>query len=86
MNQRIGIDVGGTNTDAVLVDTNGVVGAIKSPTTVDVTSGVRGALTELINSIGPSAKQVDSVMIGTTHFVNAVVQRKDLNKIAALRV
>jgi len=86
MNQRIGIDVGGTNTDAVLVDANGVVGAIKSPTTADVISGVRQALTELINSVGPSARQVDSAMIGTTHFVNAVVQRKGLNKIAALRV
>ena len=86
MNQRIGIDVGGTNTDAVLVEANGVIGAIKSPTTADVTSGVRQALAELIDSVGPRAQQVESVMIGTTHFVNAVVQRKDLNKIAALRV
>lgn len=86
MSQRIGIDVGGTNTDAVLVDTNGVVGAIKSPTTADVTGGVRQALTELIESVGPSAQKIDSAMIGTTHFVNAVVQRKGLNKIAALRI
>ena len=83
MNQRIGIDVGGTNTDAVLLEASGVIGAIKSPTTVDVTSGVRQALGELINSVGPTAQQVESVMIGTTHFVNAVVQRKGLNKIAA---
>ena len=86
MSRRIGIDVGGTNTDAVLVDINGVVGAMKSPTTADVTGGVRQALSGLIETIGPCAKNIDSAMIGTTHFVNAVVQRKGLNKIAALRI
>ncbi|MCF8469036.1 MAG: hypothetical protein K9G33_16690, partial [Sneathiella sp.] len=32
--QRIGIDVGGTNTDAVLVDSDRAVGAVKTPTTL----------------------------------------------------
>ncbi len=86
MNQRIGIDVGGTNTDAVLVDENSVIGAIKTPTTKDITSGVRRALVELIKQCGPRTHQVDSVMIGTTHFVNAVVQRRGLNKIASMRL
>jgi N-methylhydantoinase A/oxoprolinase/acetone carboxylase beta subunit len=48
MNQRIGIDVGGTNTDAVLVDGDSVIGAAKTPTTQDITSGVRKALADLI--------------------------------------
>ena len=86
MSRRIGIDVGGTNTDAVLVDINGVVGAMKSPTTANVTDGVRQALSGLIETVGPCANNIDSAMIGTTHFVNAVVQRKGLNKIAALRI
>ena len=86
MNQRIGIDVGGTNTDAVLVDDSSVIGGVKSPTTADVTGGVRQALADLIALCGPTAKNVDCVMIGTTHFVNAVVQRRGLNKIAALRI
>ena len=37
--RRIGIDVGGTNTDAVLIDARGVVAAVKTPTTEDVTRG-----------------------------------------------
>ena len=37
---RIGIDVGGTNTDAVVLDENlNLISAVKSPTTEDVMSG-----------------------------------------------
>jgi N-methylhydantoinase A/oxoprolinase/acetone carboxylase beta subunit len=50
MNRRIGIDVGGTNTDAVLVDEKNVTGAVKTPTTEDITSGVRQALADLIDN------------------------------------
>ena len=42
---RIGIDVGGTHTDAVLLNTaHHVLAKVKVPTTADVTSGVRAAL------------------------------------------
>ena len=46
--KRIGIDVGGTNTDAVLLNDDTVVHAVKTPTTADVTSGITSALRELI--------------------------------------
>lgn len=36
---RIGIDVGGTNTDAVLMEGASVIGWVKTPTTADVTGG-----------------------------------------------
>ena len=36
---RIGIDVGGTNTDAVLMDGTTLIAQKKSPTTSDITSG-----------------------------------------------
>lgn len=84
--KRIGIDVGGTNTDAVLVDGNDILGAVKTATTTDVTGGIRTALEDLIAAVGDATSDVDAVMIGTTHFVNAVVQRRDLNRAAALRV
>ena len=84
--RRIGIDVGGTNTDAVLVEGSQVAHAIKTPTTEDVTSGVLTALRDLVAGLGGDAGQVDAVMIGTTHFTNAVVQRRDLMKVAALRI
>ncbi len=82
---RIGIDVGGTNTDAVLIDRQQVAGAVKTPTTADVTGGVRAALRNLLDETGRGG-EVAAVMIGTTHFVNAVVQRRGLNRAAALRI
>jgi N-methylhydantoinase A/oxoprolinase/acetone carboxylase beta subunit len=84
--RRIGIDVGGTNTDAVLVEGAKVVHAIKTPTTEDVTSGVLKALRLLVDGLSGDAGRVDAVMIGTTHFTNAVVQRRDLMPVAALRI
>ena len=83
--RRIGIDVGGTNTDAVLLDGDAVVHAVKTPTTADVTSGITTALRELLAAIRPSSP-IDSVMVGTTHFTNAVVQRRDLTRVAAVRI
>jgi N-methylhydantoinase A/oxoprolinase/acetone carboxylase beta subunit len=83
--RRIGIDVGGTNTDAVLLDGTEIVHAVKTPTTEDVTSGIKAALAEL--RAEPRAHvPVDAVMIGTTHFTNAVVQRRDLQPVAAIRI
>lgn len=84
--KRIGIDVGGTNTDAVLVADGRVVAGVKTPTTEDVTGGVRAALADLLSQVGTAAEGVAGVMIGTTHFVNAVVQRRRLNRVAAIRV
>jgi N-methylhydantoinase A/oxoprolinase/acetone carboxylase beta subunit len=84
MRRRIGIDVGGTNTDAVLLEDDRVLHAIKTPTTADVLTGVRLALQDVARSIGTQG--VQAVMIGTTHFVNAVVQRRDLARVGALRI
>ena len=44
---RIGIDVGGTNTDAVLMDGEQVLAAVKTSTTPDVTDGIVAALRAL---------------------------------------
>src|SRR5213083_105664 len=83
--RRIGIDVGGTNTDAVLLDGDKVVFAVKRPTTQDVTSGILDALKAL--RADPAARgPVDAVVIGTTHFINAVVQCRNLMKVAAIRI
>lgn len=83
---RIGIDVGGTNTDGVLMDGRRVVAKMKTPTTADVTSGVLNALRVLLDRGGAGTEQVGGVMIGTTHFVNAVLERKHLSKTAAIRL
>jgi N-methylhydantoinase A/oxoprolinase/acetone carboxylase beta subunit len=84
--RRIGIDVGGTNTDAVLLEDGRVVHAVKSPTTEDVTGGILAALDLLRRHEQVAQGRIDSVVIGTTHFINAVVQRRHLAKIAAVRI
>lgn len=83
---HIGIDVGGTNTDAVIMDGREVVGSVKAATTEDVTAGIVSALTELLRSSGVDAAQIDAVAIGTTHFTNAVVQARGLATTAAIRI
>lgn len=83
MIQRIGIDVGGTNTDAVLMAGDKVLADVKTPTTADVSAGITAALRQLL----PRATgQITAVMIGTTHFVNAIVQRRELAPVAAIRL
>ncbi len=84
--KRIGIDVGGTNTDAVLLEDDRVAHAAKTGTTADVTSGIERALARLLEESRVDRRAVDAVMIGTTHFTNAVVQRRDLTPVAAVRI
>ncbi|MBO1330205.1 hydantoinase/oxoprolinase N-terminal domain-containing protein [Streptomyces sp. VRA16 Mangrove soil] len=80
---RIGIDVGGTNTDAALLgDDDRVISAAKSPTTPDITSGV----TVAIRALDPPVAEVTAVMIGTTHFLNALVEGARLAPVAAVRL
>ena len=45
--RRIGIDVGGTNTDAVLIEDGKVRRAVKAPTSEDVTTGILESLKSL---------------------------------------
>jgi len=83
---KIGIDVGGTNTDAVLMDGDRVVAAIKRATTADVTSGIVEALTSLREQRDFGDDDIEAVMIGTTHFINALVEADRLAPTAAVRL
>jgi N-methylhydantoinase A/oxoprolinase/acetone carboxylase beta subunit len=83
---RIGIDVGGTNTDAVLVDGRDVLAEAKTPTTPDVTGGILAALRALVESSGVAVSRVQAVMIGTTHFTNAVVEGRRLAPTGVIRL
>src|SRR5690242_19239687 len=83
---RIGVDVGGTNTDAVLLDSGSVIHSVKTPTTRDITAGILTALVELARHPKVLLEAIDGVVIGTTHFVNAVLQRRDLARVAAVRI
>ncbi|MDR1386587.1 MAG: hydantoinase/oxoprolinase family protein [Propionibacteriaceae bacterium] len=83
---RIGIDVGGTNTDAVLMDGTRVVAAVKQPTNPEVTPGIVAALGDLQASHPFDPAAVSGVMIGTTHFINALIEARRLAPTAALRL
>ena len=83
---KIGIDVGGTHTDAVLLHQDEVVSSIKALTSVDVTSGIIEALEYLLTDSGVSESDIEAVMLGTTQFTNAVVERRQLSEVAAIRV
>lgn len=87
MKYRIGIDVGGTNTDAVLLDEQlKVVYEVKSPTTADVSSGIFEALRSVVQGSGVNPQEVRYAMLGTTHCTNAIVERKRLNRVGAIRI
>ena len=83
---RLGIDVGGTNTDAVLVAGRTVLASAKRPTTSDVSSGIVSATRAVLEAASEGTAAIDSVMIGTTHFANAFVERKGLLEVAVLRL
>ncbi len=82
----IGIDVGGTSTDAVLLHERAVRHYVKKATTADVSSGITAALDALLAVAGPDAADVDAVMLGTTHFTNAIVERRRLTPVATIRI
>ncbi|KAJ4382673.1 hypothetical protein N0V86_001895 [Didymella sp. IMI 355093] len=94
-NLRIGVDVGGTNTDGVIIDPTrpeesdkGIVAWHKAPTTVDPSHGIANAITTMFKSASVDPNSVASVTIGTTHFVNAVITRDTsrLSPVAVLRL
>ncbi len=82
---RVGVDVGGTHTDAVLMRGGEVVSEVKARTTAGVTSGVVAALSGVLGG-GAASSDVSRVVIGTTHFTNAVLTGTGLERVAALRV
>ncbi len=83
---RIGIDVGGTNTDAVAVAGTRVVACVKRATTGEVGDGIVDSLAVLLDRLPASRDDVTAVMVGTTQFVNALVQARDLATTGVLRI
>lgn len=84
---RLGIDVGGTNTDGVILDAdNKVIASTKSATTKDVFSGIRQAIKNLITESSIDVNKINVATLGTTHCTNAIVERKGLNQIGIIRL
>ncbi|MFK7956343.1 MAG: hydantoinase/oxoprolinase N-terminal domain-containing protein [Lysobacterales bacterium] len=83
---RIGIDVGGTHTDAVVLRGNDIVVSTKALTSADVVSGVEQALDTVLSDGEVNQQDIEVVMIGTTQFTNAIVERRELAATAAIRI
>jgi len=83
---RIGVDVGGTNTDAVLMKGNEVITSAKRPTTLDVASGMTNAIKAVLEDSRVPVSEIEAVMVGTTQFINAFVERKHLSEVAVVRI
>lgn len=94
---RLGIDVGGTNTDAVILDAaDRLLAKAKLPTTPDVTGGIVAAMDAVLGAPGAgdgaaggarvSKDRITHVMVGTTHATNAVLERTRLRRVAVIRI
>ena len=83
---RVGVDVGGTNTDAVVMKGQKFLGGAKRPTTEDILTGVENAIQAALGEAKTSSDSVDVLIIGTTHFVNALVQRTKLAQTGLIRM
>ena len=84
---KLGIDVGGTNTDAVLIDEDlRVAASVKQHTTKDVYTGILAAVRTVLKESGVDRSQIGQAMLGTTQCTNAIVERKGLASIGILRI
>ncbi len=84
---KIGIDVGGTNTDAVLMNLeNQVIDFAKVYTTTDIEEGIYNVLNQLLNQTKIDPNLIKIVSLGTTQCTNAIVTRKGLETVNVIRL
>lgn len=87
MTYRLGIDVGGTHTDAVILDErHRVCAKCKEATTWDVSTGINRAVEAVLKDAAIPPSRIEDAMLGTTHATNAVVERKGLSPVGVLRL
>ena len=68
----IGIDIGGTFTDGVLVDGQKIIKSVKVETGVDLSISIHNALEEIL--IGVKPQEIDQVNLSTTLITNLILQ------------
>jgi N-methylhydantoinase A/oxoprolinase/acetone carboxylase beta subunit len=84
---RIGMDVGGTNTDVVLLnDNHQVVAKTKRPDSSDIMTGIREAVQDVLTSSQVNPAEITHAMLGTTQVTNAIIERRDLNDVVIVRL
>lgn len=84
---RLGIDVGGTNTDAVILDEEDrLLAKGKTPDTEDVITGIERVVSEVVRDAGADPRDITHAMLGTTQVTNAIIERRGLARVAILRL
>lgn len=84
---RLGVDVGGTMTDGVLLDEQDqVVSKTKVPNSDDIVNGIQSAIRHLLTVARVDPSQVRLAMLGTTQVTNAIIERRGLNRVLSFRL
>lgn len=77
MSRIIGIDVGGTNTNAALIQDGDLIATAKHPTDhQDLLSSANAVLEEIIHSLPPHGKESLELHLSTTLTTNAIVEER----------
>jgi N-methylhydantoinase A len=77
---RIGVDVGGTFTDCVLLNSSGRIRIAKVLTTADdPIRGIELGISQLLSAEAVSGDVIQDFVHGTTLITNAVIERKGVN-------
>ena len=75
---RLGIDVGGTNTDAIILDDQQhVINSVKRHTTKDIQTGITNAIQAVLADQQLDFDQINKAMLGTTQ---RIPQRKPFRR------
>jgi N-methylhydantoinase A/oxoprolinase/acetone carboxylase beta subunit len=84
---RLGVDVGATNTDAVVIDArHHLVAKAKVPTTGDVHSGIGAAISRIVGHRDVDPTTVTRAHLGTAIAVDAIIERRALKRVAVVRI
>jgi N-methylhydantoinase A/oxoprolinase/acetone carboxylase beta subunit len=87
MRYRLGIDIGGTNTDAVILDEeNRVVAKGKTAVSRDVITGITRIVQTILGEAHIKPQDITHAMLGTTQVTNAIIERKGLARVGIMRL
>lgn len=87
MRYRLGIDIGGTNTDAAILDEeNRILAKGKTTVTSDVITGITRVVKQVLGDAQLNPQDITHAMLGTTQVTNAIIERKGLSRVGILRL
>jgi N-methylhydantoinase A/oxoprolinase/acetone carboxylase beta subunit len=84
---RVGVDVGSTNADAVLMDERGeLLARAKVSVSPELSGSLQSVLADVLRAAPGSATRTVRAMLGTREITQALVQRRGLTRVAVLRL